>query len=629
MRFRTGALLTFLALLPAAPTVSAQTDDDSDAQELVERYVPIVMLRTQEEPCDSDGEPFVPMNVDLLLDNPQIALRQVGNGDPTVMRAPGAADLFDLGEGFYLDAPGDSLNPGCLYEQDHDRFNAGQPAVVYAHIAQQPDEPDQLAVQYWLYWYYNDWNNVHEGDWEFVQLMFPASSVAEALATEPESAGYAQHEGGERADWDGDKLQREGTHPVVYSSQRSHASYYNAALYMGRSGSEGFGCDNTDEPSTRVEPEVVLLPDGVDDAADPLAWVDFDGRWGERHASPNNGPTGPSTKPQWTEPVTWQEGLRDSSFVVPSGDSQGAQLINTFCDVVEWGSVQFIRFVASPARMLFVLAVLTALAVFLLRRTSWREVESLPLPRQATGRRDRPCRRRALPPAPRHVRRRRNGRHSDRRAGAVDRSRGQTTSADRRSDRGLRHRGHGRTLRHRLDHQPRVRPLGLRRDHGGGGVDRRRPGRRPPDARRALRAVAARAGRARLGVPDRGHRHRRPQLLPPRHPDRHLAVRALDVHRTGGDARGPRRTPGAAPQRELVRKRWWHTAVVTLAVAAMINLVGLIIGLLVLVVFTSLPIWALSVVVRPLQPAGDAVRCARHDVPLRRRHRFGHRRAGG
>ena len=427
MRFRTGALLTFLALLPAAPTVSAQADDEGDAQELVERYAPIVMLRTQEEPCDSDGEPFAPMNVELVLDNPQIALRQVGNGDPTVMRAPGAADLFDLGEGFYLDAPGDSLNPGCIYEQDHDRFNAGQPAVVYAHIAQQPDEPDQLAVQYWLYWYYNDWNNVHEGDWEFVQLMFPASSVAEALATEPESTGYAQHEGGERADWDGDKLQREGTHPVVYSSQRSHASYYNAALYMGRSGSEGFGCDNTDEPSTRVEPEVVLLPDGVDDAADPLAWVDFDGRWGERHAAPNNGPTGPNTKPQWTEPVDVAGGIARQLVRRPVGRLAGGAADQHVLRRrgVGIGPVHQVRGVSGPGAV---------------RPRRARRAGRVPAPpdvvaggrvaavaAQATGRRDRPCGRCALPPAPRHVRRRRDGLHPDRRAGAADRGRGQTT----------------------------------------------------------------------------------------------------------------------------------------------------------------------------------------------------------
>ena len=92
MRFRTGALLAIVAVLPAVSiaTSTAEAQEDGDAQELVERYAPIVMLRTQEDPCDTDGEPFAPMSVDLLLDNPQIALRQVGNGDPTVMRAPGA-----------------------------------------------------------------------------------------------------------------------------------------------------------------------------------------------------------------------------------------------------------------------------------------------------------------------------------------------------------------------------------------------------------------------------------------------------------------------------------------------------------------------------------------------------------
>jgi hypothetical protein len=374
-------LTTSLAgLLAGRGAVHAQPADDEQA--LADRYAPIVMLRTQAEPCDADGEPFVPMAVDRILDNRQVALRQVGNGDPTVMRGPGAADLADLGEGFYLDFPGDALDPGCLYEQDNDRFNAGQPEVVYAHIAKEDGHPDQLALQYWLYWYYNDWNNKHESDWEFVQLLFPAGSVAEALATDPAGVGYAQHEGGERAGWHDEKLRREGTHPVVYSSQRSHASYYAPALYMGRSGSEGFGCDDTEAPSTRTAPEVVVLPDHAPSPSDPLAWIDFEGRWGERHGGPNNGPTGPNAKAQWTAPVTWQEGLRDGSFVVPGGDSGAAQVIDAFCSVVGWGSVKYIAFVASPARVLLALAVLLALVVFLVRRTSWRVVDATPLRRR-------------------------------------------------------------------------------------------------------------------------------------------------------------------------------------------------------------------------------------------------------
>ena len=162
-------------------------------------------------------------------------MREEGEATP-------AADLFDLGEGFYLDFPGDALAPECVYERDFRRYSDGRRATIYAHIVTQDDRPDELALQYWFFWYYNDWNNKHEGDWEGIQLVFDASTVEEALATEPVSVGYAQHEGGERAGWDDDKLERQGTRPVVYSSAGSHASYFSSAFYLGRSASEGFGC---------------------------------------------------------------------------------------------------------------------------------------------------------------------------------------------------------------------------------------------------------------------------------------------------------------------------------------------------------------------------------------------------
>ena len=589
-----GAAATVIVGMSAPSGIGAQADE---GQELAERYAPIVMLRTQEEDCDSDGEPFAPMAVELLLDNPQIALRQVGNGDPTVMRAPGAADLANLGEGFYLDYPGDALRPGCLYEQDHDRFNAGRPAVVYAHIARQADRPDLLAVQYWLFWYYNDWNNKHEGDWEFIQILFPASTAADALATEPVSVGYAQHEGGERADWTDDKLEREGTHPVVYSSQRSHASYFAAALYMGRSASEGFGCDDTEQPSTRVEPDVVVLPDTVDDPDDPLAWIGFEGRWGERHAVPNNGPTGPNTKPQWTEPVTWHEGLRDSSFVVPTGDTRGTELIDTFCGVVAWGSVQFVNFVASPARVLFVLAVVAALAVFLLRRTSWRSVAPLPLAH----------RRRAgeIARAAAVLYRRHPGTFSAVGAIAVPVAAlallvgavierlplvGDLVTVSDTEGTGGRLviasviAGLFGVLAFVVISAAVAwivgGPHGIRASAGG-----------------ALQAAGRRAGPlaaaffpaalvilvlnlAVIGIPIAVWLFVRWQFVP--------QVTMLE-------GLGGRCT--LARSAELIRKRWWHTALVTFAVALVIGAVGVVVGLLLLVVFTGLPLWSLSAIV--------------------------------
>jgi len=110
-----GLVLLVLALTPfiGSGGVLAQTDsaDDLD-QQLAEKYAPIVMLVAQEAPCDSDGEQYAPTAVDIVLDNPDVVLRQVGNNDPVLMRAPGAADLFERSEGFYLDFPGSALQPG-------------------------------------------------------------------------------------------------------------------------------------------------------------------------------------------------------------------------------------------------------------------------------------------------------------------------------------------------------------------------------------------------------------------------------------------------------------------------------------------------------------------------------------
>jgi hypothetical protein len=381
-RLVAAALLVSMVAIPAmtaSPAAATGPTPGPAAQELVDRYSPVVVVRRLDETCADTGEPFVPMTVDAVLGNPEVALRQVGNGDPVIRWGPTATDLYGRGEGVYLDFPGDALKPGCVYASDSARYNPDTQSAVYAHVAQQANRPGYLAVQYWLYWYYNDWNDKHESDWEFIQVLFRASSVDEALAKGPASVGYAQHTGGEVSDWKSDKLERHGTHPVVYSSERSHASYVQPALFLGRGASEGFGCDNTQAPSTRLHPRVVLLPDKPTGADDPFAWLTFNGRWGERQASPNNGPTGPLSKPRWSAPVDWQEGLRDSSFVVPGGSAAPPPIIETFCTVVGQGSVLFINFMANPQKVLFLLAVLVAVLWFLLRRTSWRRVPPLPV----------------------------------------------------------------------------------------------------------------------------------------------------------------------------------------------------------------------------------------------------------
>ena len=51
-----------------------------------------------------------------------------------------------------------------------------------------------------------------------------------------------------------------GTHPVVYPADGSHAGFYDEALYLGSSGSQGVGCDDTRNAGLIVHPYVVTIP---------------------------------------------------------------------------------------------------------------------------------------------------------------------------------------------------------------------------------------------------------------------------------------------------------------------------------------------------------------------------------
>ncbi|MDG1392311.1 MAG: hypothetical protein P8P69_09705, partial [Ilumatobacter sp.] len=149
-----------------------------------------------------------------------------------------------------------------------------------------------------------------------------------------------------------------------------------------RGASEGFGCDDTSGPSDSISPEVVLLPDAVDDPDDPLAWVSFEGRWGERQRGPFNGPTGPASKDRWLDPLPWFDELRPSSVVIPAGDSEGATVVEAFCGVVAAGSNALITFTVSPAAAIIGFLIIFSVLKFIAGRTDWTRVSAEPLRRR-------------------------------------------------------------------------------------------------------------------------------------------------------------------------------------------------------------------------------------------------------
>src|SRR5262249_44071728 len=146
---------------------------------------------------------------------------------------PTAADIAGLGDDYYLNLPGDPVTSECEYARDFAALRkAGKaPSTTYVRIAREAGHSG-IAVQYWFFWYFNQFNDLHEGDWEGMQITFDADTPEEALVKGPSQIGLFQHGGGETADWDDDQVEKHGNHPVVYPAAGSHATFFGPGIYL-------------------------------------------------------------------------------------------------------------------------------------------------------------------------------------------------------------------------------------------------------------------------------------------------------------------------------------------------------------------------------------------------------------
>jgi hypothetical protein len=376
-------LVSTLVLAAALALSSTALADLADETALAEKYAPVVRLVAQEEECDPNGEPYDPLDIEVLLAvDRTVALRGPWNRTDLVKIGPTADDLVDRFE-YHLDFPGDPLDAGCGYERWNRRLAEGAEPTVYAHVATEPGRPSKLALQYWLFYVFNDFNNTHEGDWEMIQLVFDAATAEEALTEDPVRVGYSSHEGAEGADWDDERVTLvDGTHPVVYPGAGSHANKYTEGLYLGSSAEAGVGCDDTRGPHRELLPRVKTIPSDVSDAEKAFPWIAFEGRWGELQPAFFNGPTGPNLKPQWTHPIEWSDGWRDESFAVPAGGVFGTGATDLFCTGVAKGSRALILLLRSPVATVSVLLAVVGLLVFVVVAATWRPTAPLRLVRR-------------------------------------------------------------------------------------------------------------------------------------------------------------------------------------------------------------------------------------------------------
>jgi hypothetical protein len=305
-------------------------DYSSAAQLLAQTYAPALYLVSQVPPCDDtfDTDPYNPTSVDVFFGKSNVRLMSRHGLAKT---APMPADLPIDGNEYYLDIHSPSprvTSDRCVYAGNYG--SAGGANTVYARVVRTADE---TIVQYWLFYYINDWINVHEGDWELIQLLFPSGSPTDIVSLNvlPEWADYSQHTGGRRVPWE--LVQKvpvtgagPGKQPIVYVGAGSHANYYEPGNWHAEIKYWFDNCDftvsSTDPRARPLYPaSYTLVPIG-DPATDPsFAWTAFPGKWGEALRIPAfGGITFPLLENQGRNPWWWhdqlKEGLNDHDFCV-------------------------------------------------------------------------------------------------------------------------------------------------------------------------------------------------------------------------------------------------------------------------------------------------------------------------
>ena len=302
-----------------SPQLSPKVNSEYE-EKLVTKFCPIIHLK-------GDGdvtENFEPEQIEIMID--EASLQDIG--DPFFSEKATLSSLLQWPKDiYYLDLVG--LEPAANsldeYKLEYDKVQSKYQPTLYARVVEGTDG-GHTVVQYWIFYFFNDWRNFHEGDWELAQLSFPGLTAEELLEKDeqPILAAYSQHQAGQRMLWS--DMESRGlvveTHPVVYVAQGSHANYFIPGNFWS-----GLDFDDTGLSSWQViNPEqldVVMLDEIEADSAG-TEWLQFRGYWGEYLGFSisvldlkfwQHGPFGPPwTKGEqwnhrWTHPDDWAEEL--------------------------------------------------------------------------------------------------------------------------------------------------------------------------------------------------------------------------------------------------------------------------------------------------------------------------------
>src|SRR5262249_6569764 len=213
---------------PAADLQPAKERTCGDDEHLARVFAPALAIAPDDQkppPVEAslDRARLVYAEGDRVAEESRVDVARLAalQGNPEAyLRLPPAIDDRQAQERIYQDAVASD--------------STGRYAVtVYARVhcaATTAGMARNTVLQYWLFYLSNDAANVHEGDWEMIQVVLDANR-------RPTYAAYAQHNTYSWRPWDEvltDSRDTDGSgepeeHPRVYVARGSHASYFQYA----------------------------------------------------------------------------------------------------------------------------------------------------------------------------------------------------------------------------------------------------------------------------------------------------------------------------------------------------------------------------------------------------------------
>jgi len=291
----------FLSIITLVAVFNSTSLSSAAEIDLAQTYAPIFYFEGEEQ--------FYPVDVSYHIENSY--LYQYGE-ETTILinESPTAEELSLYSTSNYqycfLDnQQGSTADQGIL--NDYKEKSAQLGYTIYARIY---ETGSHTIIQYWMFYAFNQGTlNIHEGDWEMIQLVLKNDQPTEVM--------YSQHFGGQKATWN--QVERDGNHVKVYVARGSHANYLRSY-----SGVFGAASDRVGSNGKVLKPDDYTLS-----LLEDQAWLDFAGKWGEYTGAESiirgeAGPYGPkhygatfdANNIVWNDPIQWGAGLSSANDLI-------------------------------------------------------------------------------------------------------------------------------------------------------------------------------------------------------------------------------------------------------------------------------------------------------------------------